>query len=321
MYDFNQQVAKELKQTDMLLSVLPEPRLSAGYLEKRTAGNRVRYLYRVRYLQDGNRITKSRKLSGAQAFRIKKDRYTAALRKRLLANQKLLNHFLLHYQPYDPQELWNSLPLVYRPDEQDLLRNSVRTAHTPAPIPGTANHYLKLPMRIDAQPDASSRFGAMLEELLPDEEVRTYKASLQLPQIRITNYVNTTEFQTPHYSLLGTLVRSKGEALIASTLEALGIEYLFDRGIELENDAGQTVIRYLDFIICCPDGFIIVWEHLGLLLQEKYSKDTAEKLHLYARNGITPGNNLILTSDYTNGTIDGQVILQLIECFILPHFR
>lgn len=84
----------------------------------------------------------------------------------------------------------------------------------------------------------------------------------------------------------GLLVRTKSEALIAEFLLAAGIPFRYEKRLELasvyKNEAGfeESVIEvvYPDFTIYLPDGSITIWEHEGLMEQEKYRKRNVNKL-------------------------------------------
>lgn len=116
----------------------------------------------------------------------------------------------------------------------------------------------------------------------------------------------------------GVRVRSKGEAIIGMLLEQHGVCYENERRLELIDRSGFKVFRYPDFTIYCRDK-IIYWEHLGMIGNDDYLASNAEKLQLYHHNGLILWDNLIVTVDGPDGTIDAEAIDRIIEAFIVPY--
>ena len=115
-----------------------------------------------------------------------------------------------------------------------------------------------------------------------------------------------------HITPRGGRVRSKSEAMIAAYLYSKGIEYRYEASLLLE---GKQL--YPDFTIRRPsDGGIIYWEHFGLLRDEGYCRRAVEKVFHYMRNGIVPGENLIITCDDANGGINMETIAALVKGFV-----
>ena len=117
----------------------------------------------------------------------------------------------------------------------------------------------------------------------------------------------------------GTIVKSKGECLIYNTLEAEDIPFRYDSVIELIDENGNTVLKSPDFKIACVDRSFIYMEHAGLLLDDDYRREFAEKLKIYLLNGIVPGDNLFITSDTKSGGINAYAISMLIRNVIKPR--
>jgi hypothetical protein len=111
----------------------------------------------------------------------------------------------------------------------------------------------------------------------------------------------------------GRKVRSKSEAIIAASLENKNIPFRYEAELILGD---QTY--YPDFTILKPrDGEIIYWEHFGMTKNSQYSISMEQKLILYTRYNIIPWDNLIITFDSKNSSIDAQIIKNIINTFIL----
>lgn len=116
-----------------------------------------------------------------------------------------------------------------------------------------------------------------------------------------------------HRTLKGDLVRSKSEVIIANMLYEAGIEYEYEK----ELDLGEDGIRIPDFTIeDVESGLCFYWEHCGMLGNEKYVKKWNEKKEVYKRHNIVEGENLIVSKDALNGSIDSAEIKALIERYL-----
>lgn len=119
--------------------------------------------------------------------------------------------------------------------------------------------------------------------------------------------------QLKYKSCKNEYVRSKSEALIAMNLYMEKIAYRY----ECELKIGKTVF-YPDFTILHPlTGKEIYWEHFGKMDLPEYAKNAADKLHMYARNGIYPGDRLITTYETMEQPLDTAMVQKLITY----HFK
>lgn len=119
----------------------------------------------------------------------------------------------------------------------------------------------------------------------------------------------------------GVKTRSKSEVIVYGILKGYGLVVKVDMEITLKDDLGQNVIVVPDFIILCNDGSLIIIEHLGMLDKADYLEKVIRKIHLYQINGYRLNDNLFLTSDFSQGKIDAQVIDELVRKMILPRVR
>jgi len=55
-------------------------------------------------------------------------------------------------------------------------------------------------------------------------------------------------------------------------------------------------------------GDPILWEHLGMLTRDDYSRSWKRKLTWYQQNGFVQGTNLFATQDDPNGGLDSQEV-------------
>ena len=116
-----------------------------------------------------------------------------------------------------------------------------------------------------------------------------------------------------HRTLRGELVRSKSEVIIANMLYEAGIEYEYEK----ELDLGEDGVRIPDFTIeDAESGLCFYWEHCGMLGDAAYNKHWQEKQALYRKHNIIEGDNLIVSKDALNGGIDSAEIKRLIDTYL-----
>ncbi|MBQ9961159.1 MAG: hypothetical protein IJP00_04570 [Firmicutes bacterium] len=88
----------------------------------------------------------------------------------------------------------------------------------------------------------------------------------------------------------GVQVRSKSELLIGSRLEQHNLPFRTEEKMVIDGK-----ILFPDFIIRCPDGRIVIWEHFGLMDDEDYYYRAQQKIELYRKAGFVQHKNLICT--------------------------
>lgn len=115
-----------------------------------------------------------------------------------------------------------------------------------------------------------------------------------------------------HKTKRGEMVRSKSEVIIANMLYEAGIDYSYEEKLTLENG----ISTHPDFTIH-KGGKDIYWEHLGMLNKEDYRKGWDLKRKTYEENGIIEGQNLIISKDGLDGSLNSQEIERLIKDFLL----
>lgn len=90
----------------------------------------------------------------------------------------------------------------------------------------------------------------------------------------------------------GDFVRSKSEAMIANAYYELGIPYRYEDIVKLPGNKR----KYCDFsLLKIQERKVIYHEHLGMIDDADYRKNSLIKINEYASAGILLGDNLIIT--------------------------
>lgn len=112
----------------------------------------------------------------------------------------------------------------------------------------------------------------------------------------------------------GEKVRSKIEKILADKFFDLDIEYKYECPIYLRDN----ITYYPDFTFLHPKTHReIYWEHMGIMDNPNYVLDAFKKIENYAKNNITPSNNLILTFETSTYTPDDSYLNTLIQEYLL----
>jgi hypothetical protein len=116
-----------------------------------------------------------------------------------------------------------------------------------------------------------------------------------------------------HKTARGELVRSKSEVIIADALYDSGIDYAYEKELDLGEDGKKSP----DFTVeDAESGRIFYWEHCGMMSDEKYRRRWEAKQAVYKKHNIIEGENLLVSYDNENGSIDSQAIRGLIEKYL-----
>lgn len=112
----------------------------------------------------------------------------------------------------------------------------------------------------------------------------------------------------------GERVRSKTEKIIADKLFAMGIPYRYEYPLKLK---GYGYV-YPDFtLLNVSQRKEIYLEHFGMMDNQEYSQNAIVKLENYAKNGIYPGKNLLITFETLHNALNMKVVEQMLKEFIL----
>lgn len=116
------------------------------------------------------------------------------------------------------------------------------------------------------------------------------------------------------YTNSGIRVRSKSEKIIADYFESVGIVYKYECPLVLKNYG--TI--YPDFTFLSRKTMReIYWEHEGMLDNVEYARNAVKKIELYEKNGIFPGEDLILTFETSTSVINTELIKCLSNKYLL----
>lgn len=115
------------------------------------------------------------------------------------------------------------------------------------------------------------------------------------------------------YACDGTAVRSKGECIWYDALIRNGISFLYEPIIKMTGLSGKTYTFCPDFVIRCRDGKLLFIEHLGMIGEDEYASKCMKKLQEYLDCNYIIGDNLILTSDTADHSINELMINEAIE--------
>lgn len=116
----------------------------------------------------------------------------------------------------------------------------------------------------------------------------------------------------------GERVRSKSELIIADRLKAAGIPYFYEGQFTfIDDEIGDFVTWFPDFqVFNIKTGQKYFWEHFGLLDNADYCLSFQYKLETYAKQGIFPGKNLIISTETSAGSLNTDYIDSLINEYL-----
>lgn len=116
-----------------------------------------------------------------------------------------------------------------------------------------------------------------------------------------------------HSTERGDFVRSKSEVLIANMLYSRNIPYRYEEVLHL----GHTTI-VPDFTVFIEnENRVKLLEHCGLMSNGDYRLRLAEKISIYMDYGYYVGDNLFLTYDEPDGSIDTRRIARIMDAFFV----
>ena len=112
----------------------------------------------------------------------------------------------------------------------------------------------------------------------------------------------------------GLRVRSKSEKILADYFDSLEIPYKYECPIYLKPYG--TVFPDFTFL-SRRTRQEIYWEHEGLLDNPEYARTAVKKLELYEKNGIYPGERLLLTFETSTSVISTELIKEMVERYLI----
>lgn len=115
------------------------------------------------------------------------------------------------------------------------------------------------------------------------------------------------------YTNKGERVRSKSEILIANALQKHQVPYRYEFPIKLK----QYGIVHPDFtVLNIRKRKEMYWEHMGMLDEEGYRDYALDKITAYEKNGIFPGDKLILTLETLKSPMNSKIIEKIIDQYL-----
>lgn len=112
------------------------------------------------------------------------------------------------------------------------------------------------------------------------------------------------------YTSKGERVRSKSEKIIADMLFYVGIPYRYECPLVLR---GMGTV-YPDFtVLNIKQRKEIYWEYLGMTDNVEYCEKALRKIEFYVKNGIIPGDQLIITHETSKRPLETVVIEKTIQ--------
>ncbi|MCR5302314.1 MAG: hypothetical protein K6E49_07715 [Lachnospiraceae bacterium] len=110
-------------------------------------------------------------------------------------------------------------------------------------------------------------------------------------------------------------VRSKSELAIANMLDQYGVPYKYECPITLK--IGSRTV-YPDFtVLNVRKRKALYWEHRGMMDDKDYARQAVYKAKQYRKNGIIPGDNLIITEETSTDPLGTDEIESVIKRHLL----
>lgn len=140
-----------------------------------------------------------------------------------------------------------------------------------------------------------------------DRQYRQYvPIPFQIPTVRTTQ--GAQDYRTEGLTVdtgLGFKVRSKSEALIAFILSKHGLHFQYEPTVSVNRKIYRP-----DFLIFDAEGTMVVWEHFGMMHDEKYASAAGKKVADYLVAGYEIGKTLIITSEMQTAVLDVLLVEQ-----------
>ncbi len=115
------------------------------------------------------------------------------------------------------------------------------------------------------------------------------------------------------YTGQGDRVRSKSEVIIADLLNREGIPYRYEFPLSL---SGIGII-YPDFtVLNVRLRKEMYWEHFGMMDDPEYAEKAVRKISEYKKNGLFPGEDLIITAETRSFPVNSKEIRMMIDRYL-----
>jgi len=123
---------------------------------------------------------------------------------------------------------------------------------------------------------------------------------------------NANEFpkEVELYTEAGESVRSKSEKILADGFRRMGIPYVYEPELELEDGSRM----YPDFALLHKrKRKTIYFEHFGMMDYPEYSVRTIKKITKYEENGYWFGDNFLCTFETKDEPLDMRIVEKLLK--------
>lgn len=194
-------------------------------------------------------------------------------------DEAAIRRFMKNYRPHDPASITEMLSPAYRPAASGLW----------------------LP-----EEEARARQQQAVEERKRAKEEREERARKRFGKYGIGDHKIRT--------VTGEMVRSRAEAIIYNALHAAGVPFVYEDTLWLKDRNGGLEAVSADFRIMIESD--VVWEHSGRFGTPEGHDNIHHKLDLYFHNGYTLGDNLIITMDDHEGSLNTQSLQQIVEMLV-----
>lgn len=117
----------------------------------------------------------------------------------------------------------------------------------------------------------------------------------------------------------GTLVRSRGEALIYNYLLEIGATFVYELPLRIRMGNKDSLLLP-DFTILSEYDYktIKIIEHQGLMDDPKYRNGFNDKVYKYWSNNYLPERDVFFTFDLPNGGFDDTPVRSIVHRYIRP---
>ncbi len=140
--------------------------------------------------------------------------------------------------------------------------------------------------------------------LLPDEQYIKKWESLAYQGLPFS------EGASEIFTEKGERVRSKSEKMIADKLALMKIPYRYEYPL----DVGRSYCYYPDFtILDIRERKTIIYEHFGMMQDEKYARDALSKIKDYQKAGLKGGENFIFTMESNDCPLDMRLFERMLK--------
>jgi hypothetical protein len=126
--------------------------------------------------------------------------------------------------------------------------------------------------------------------------------------------IRIEEPDTEIYTEKGEMVRSKSEKILADKFNLLGIPYIYEKPLYLE---GYGYVHPDFTLLNVRKKKEYYLEHFGMMDNPEYTVKTVQKLETYEKNGIFPGEKLLLTYETGSHPLNMKTVENLIQKFLL----